>query len=526
MGENMSDDELIDSIYSAYRENESTVEFYKGLSAPNVDVSGKPALVYAASRADADAVEALIAKGADPSETDSNGSGALHNLAYEVSNFQVPSEKIKKTADILIDAGVSPLKKNSDGQTYVILAAQRGVPEIIASLVERKKKTDITDNDGNTPLHVAADYSKNASESFLKYTLPNYQKVMADPKTHESVKESQQEQHDRDKAQMDSYFLIVKLLIEGGADPDRKNNYGKTPKEFAFDTTDVRVAAVLNGTYIDGAQSEEAGAKGMDAVQAVARRDHDALKSALKAGADPNGIYDKKESIDGVSLNGRTPLGIACAILDDESVRILAENGADPNLKDNDSKLPLAYSLSTEGEVHTSNNTFENKVVENIVQVLNGKGLDINATADPKGNTLLLIAISKLDSSRGYNRYTLAGKFAEVLLRSGADPNAKNNDGVAPLMLVSASESSDAGNLQLEILEKGADVSVKDINGRTPLIYAAGNRKHSAGKDMAEILFEFGDPQISAAGNDRKTALDVAVEVNNEGLVTFLLGKS
>ncbi|MDR3205914.1 MAG: ankyrin repeat domain-containing protein, partial [Candidatus Methanoplasma sp.] len=153
------------------------------------------------------------------------------------------------------------------------------------------------------------------------------------------------------------------------------------------------------------------------------------------------------------------------------------------------------------------------------------KGLDLNAAVDIVGNTLLILAAKKIGAARGYNSSTLPGRFLTVLLRSGADPNAADNNRVTPLMAACGTRGRDGEDAQLVLLEKGAGVSATDDKGRTPLMYAAGNGNTISGRNMAEMLFEFGDPLPAAVGNDRKSALDIAVEANNEELVKYLLTK-
>ena len=44
-----------------------------------------------------------------------------------------------------------------------------------------------------------------------------------------------------------------------------------------------------------------------------------------------------------------------------------------------------------------------------------------------------------------------------------------------------------------------------------------------ATRQAAELLFEFGRPDVSAADNEGRTPLDIAMRSNNESLVKFLL---
>ena len=60
--------------------------------------------------------------------------------------------------------------------------------------------------------------------------------------------------------------------------------------------------------------------------------------------------------------------------------------------------------------------------------------------------------------------------YIRVLISEGANVNARDSDGVTPLMQACASESVEIVTL---LIEAGADVNPKDIRGMTPLIWAA-----------------------------------------------------
>ena len=55
------------------------------------------------------------------------------------------------------------------------------------------------------------------------------------------------------------------------------------------------------------------------------------------------------------------------------------------------------------------------------------------------------------------------------------------------------------------------------------LHYAAEGYTHAAARQAAVLLFEFGRPDVSAADNEGRTPLDIAMRSNNESLVKFLL---
>merc|ERR1712048_1243484 len=60
-------------------------------------------------------------------------------------------------------------------------------------------------------------------------------------------------------------------------------------------------------------------------------------------------------------------------------------------------------------------------------------------------------------------------KLMELLLKSGADANAKDGKGVAALHLAAFDGKSDCVKL---LLENGADANLQDQHGQTPLFFA------------------------------------------------------
>ena len=519
----MDDGEILNKIESCYRgyDKESVVsELYKGLSSPNCIYNGHVVLGLAATGLDIESIRMLLATGADPSLVGtSNEDNALHDMAYNVEKEHIwkKSDAVKETVSVLLDAGVSPLRKNGDGRTCVFIAAEKGNFPMISAFTEAKKKIDIPNNNGDTPLHVACEYANSAAESYFKYGKPKYDKILEKEGLSDSERESAQKDHDRYKEDLDKYFLTVKYLIEGGADPDRNNNYDRSAKKVAFDCMDPRMPALLNGTYSeDGSTDQCMDAKGMNLVQATIRKDHDAMIAILNSGADPNELSDEDGYFSGYVLAGKLPLSIACLNGDLNGIRILIEHGADPNIREANDWMPVAYCFLA--------GAFSRdpiKTVSDVLDLMKGKGMDIDAAIDKEGNTIFNRACSDIDS----NSESTGGKFVQILLRSGADHNKADNNGVTPLMHTCAGGSRGAENVQLSLLENGVDVTKKDNKGRTALMYAASNGSYSAGKLMAEMLFEFGDPQIDAVDIDGKNALELAVEAKNDGLVNYLLAR-
>lgn len=518
----------LDEIHQMYRdfEDKNTLDECK---------YDESLLHIAATHADFAAIDILLAAGAKAGVTHRYGNTLLHNLAeLDCRFYKVPAGAVKESAFKLLDAKVSPLRKSDEDETCLHRACWRGNHEFVEALVARGAKLDMTDKNGNTPLHIACEYSGRAADS-VKYALQNLERAQAraaedSHQIYQEQLESAKATYAKEKAQFDGYFLAAKALVEGGVDVDEKNNYGQTALDMlnAGDREgDKRIAAVIGGYYRDegesGGTEGEAALRlksgGMTLHQAIGKGDHEAVRAVIALGADLNELGDA--SVKHMMMENQPPLSLAIAALDVELVKLLLESGADPNFKDGDGKSPLVAFF----HANTSGKAFEEGRPQNVLQLMKEHGLDINGFIDDDLCTPLNMAAKNFDGSPGYNYYSLAGTMLETMLEWGADVNLADAKGVTPLMHISASSSRGAENIQISLLEAGAAIDARDILGNTPLMYAVNNSNKATAKNMADMLFAFGDPLLEAVNNDRRSALEIAATQDNEPLVKYLISK-
>ncbi|PYK07931.1 MAG: hypothetical protein DME65_15305 [Verrucomicrobia bacterium] len=100
--------------------------------------------------------------------------------------------------------------------------------------------------------------------------------------------------------------------------------------------------------------------------------------------------------------------------------------------------------------------------------------------------------------------------MVRLLLKSGASPNAKNDDATA-LML--AAEYGKPEMMKL-LIEAGADLNAKDDDGWTALMYASD-------VDKTRMLIDAG-ADLTVKSKDGKTALALAIENQQEDVAKFL----
>lgn len=497
---------------------------------------GESLLHIAATYADAGAIAILLEAGVSPNITTRYGDTALHVLAEQKMKtfYKVPAGATKEAALKLLEARVSPLRKNDEGQTCLHTAARWGRYELFEALVEKGSKLDMADKNGNLPLHIICEYSGRAASSlhYAEQELTRARETAA-RETHKIYQERveySEQKYAKDKAEFDSYFLSAKILIEAGIDVDEKNNYGQTAQDMLNENDrkgDKRIAALIGGFYSDdgGDENSEAALRlktgGMSLHQAIEKDDHDSVRANIALGADVNELYTTDSEYD--RHYGLTPLGLAICKMDVEVVELLLEAGANPNFKSGDGKTPMSAFFY--GPVGINLKMFEEKRPARIMKAMKEHGLNIDDFIDEDLNTPLNKCCRDLGHSSGYNSYRLPGVILELLLEWGADIHLANAKGVTPLMNISACDEGGAENFQVMLLEAGAVANARDAEGNTPLMYAARHRNKAMAKNMVDMLFSFGDPEPQAVNNDGVSALEIVTQENNEPLVKYLLGK-
>src|SRR5579863_760014 len=180
---------------------------------------------------------------------------------------------------------------------------------------------------------------------------------------------------------------------------------------------------------------------------------------------------------------GNSPLMYAAALGSLDSMRLLLDAGADPNVPNNFDATPLMWCAGDAAKV----------------RLLLSKGAKADARSK-LGRTPLLIA--------AYNDGAI--EAARLLLEKGADVNARDKSGVSVLELAAA-----ANNIELAriLIAKGANVNNADELGFTPLLDAAGNGDHNA--EMVKLLIEHGAQVNTKSGDTIEMVKNGAIKLGH-----------
>ncbi|XP_067906627.1 ankyrin repeat domain-containing protein 26 isoform X6 [Heterodontus francisci] len=185
----------------------------------------------------------------------------------------------------------------------------------------------------------------------------------------------------------------------------------------------------------------------------------------------------KKNYINQLDKENRTPLHLACAGGHADAVAFLVENKSKLNICDNDNRSPLMKAVQCQQE--------------RCAVILLGHDADPNLV-DINGNTALHLAALIPNIS-----------LVMHLMEHAAHVNARNKDGYTPLLLA-VMENHQA--MVEFFLKEGADVNAKDKTGRTALMIAANNGQIS----LVKLLLRY-DADVSLKEDKGWTAEDHAI---------------
>jgi ankyrin repeat protein len=459
----------------------------KGANPNTPGPDGTTALMWAAANDDVELVRALVKAGADVKAKNHFGTSAITEAAILGS---------APIIDVLLKAGADANYKNPEGETPLMAAARSGKVEAARLLIEAGADVNARETfGGQTAIMWASAQSQPEMVKFLaskgadlnaRGVIRQWErKVITEPRPKdmnrggftpllyaaregcvECVKNLLAAGADPDLedperitplvlALMNLHFEAAIALINGGADVDKWDFFGRSPLYMAADVSTLPTKG--NGAM--------AVLPSEDSVTAL-----DVAKLLLQKGANPNLQLKRRPPYrdvpqdrggDTILAQGATPLLRAARAGDAPFVKLLLENKALVDLPSKEGVTPLMAAAGVEfGDRVTRGRNRTNEGVLATMQLLLDAGADINARMVSERRNPVPEGTSQAAS---YN----------IILR--ARPSQIPSANVVPdqTALHGAAQRGYTSFVKF-LAEHGADLTAKDAIGRTPLDLAKG----------------------------------------------------
>lgn len=380
--------------------------------------------------------------------------------------------------DLLVHKGAPVNATDYHALTPLHLACQRGYQGVTLLLLHYKANTDAQDNNGNTPLHLACMYGHEDCVKALVYY-----------DSHTCRLEVQNDKGDTalHMASRWGYEGIIQVLLENGASTSITNKNKDSPVQCALNSKILMLLqSSQNGRHRSSSGVDSPSCSPL-ASDCSSRRSSVSSTSSLGSEVKPETERVRHREVE--------KLLRAVADGDIEMVRYLLEwmDEADEDEADLRSETLLCHPLC---QCPTCAPTQKLSVV-------------------PAGS--LGVNSSNVDGFTPLHVAALHGCAALVslLIRHGANVNARTNQSATPLHL--ASQNSHIQVVRF-LLECNAKLNKKDHYGNTPLIQAClrGNL------ETATTLLE-SNALVNVTNNQGNTALHEAVRGGHQALVELLL---
>ncbi|XP_054476573.1 ankyrin repeat domain-containing protein 27 [Anoplopoma fimbria] len=378
--------------------------------------------------------------------------------------------------DLLVCKGAPVNATDYHALTPLHLACQRGYQGVTLLLLHYKANADTQDNNGNTPLHLACMYGhEDCVKALVYYDVQTCRLDLQNDKGDAALH----------MAARWGYEGIIQVLLENGASTDVLNKGKDSPLQCALNSKIlVLLQSTQNGRQRSGVNSPSRSPLASDCSS---RRSSVSSTSSLGSEVKPEAERVRHREVE--------KLLRAVADGDVEMVRYLLEWMDEDEEEEGElvSEAPLCHPLC---QCPTCAPTQK-------LSVLQAGALGVNS-CNAGGFTPLHVA-----ALHGHSA------LAALLIRHGANVNARTNQSATPLHL--ASQNSHVQVVRF-LLECNAKLNKKDHYGNTPLIQAClcGNLDTTSTLLQSAALVNV----VNLQGN---TALHEAVRGGHQALVELLL---
>jgi ankyrin repeat protein len=310
----------------------------RGANANTQDNDGATPLLVAVRGRWVNISSLLLEHGAEPNMKNRDGESSLHQLLTYMWSPYNNSDSCG-IARLLLGHGANVNDKDKDYTTPLHLAMKKGSYDVAQILLERGAEPNVANKDGNTPLHLIL-------KAMLDYDefLPDDDEVLTASLVRLLLEHGANvNAMDKDRttplllAIQREMYEITRSLLVCSAEPNVKNNDGKTPLHL----------------LLDGDFSND------DGIPDLARL-----------------LLDRGADVNAQDQNHATPLLPAVELHMDDIALILLEHGADPNVKNTRGKTPLHLLLERNFHDYDS---IDDILLVAVARLLLERGADVNA---------------------------------------------------------------------------------------------------------------------------------------------------
>ena len=319
-----------------------------GANANATNDHGVTPLSLACTNASATMVKKLLDAGADPNLADQTGETPLMTCS-RTGSAEAVNALLAHGADV-------SAKETTRGQTALMWAAAGGHSAVVAALIAHHADVHARSKGGFTPLLFAA---QNGDVDTAKLLLAAGVDVNEPTPEYGSP---------LDLAAASEHEALSLFLLERGADPNVADAYGITPLHYSVQNG-IRA---LTGYSYDGNRPAPPNIPEL-------------LKALLAHGANPNAriaktIFVLPTRTTTASMVGATPFFLAAVAGDADSMRVLADHGANPMITNTGNVTPLIVAAAG-GAWEDERNEEQEKNALEAVKLAVQLGNDVNAAS-------------------------------------------------------------------------------------------------------------------------------------------------
>jgi ankyrin repeat protein len=469
----------------------------KGVNVNAAAADGSTAIMYAAANGDLELVRALVKAGADVKAKNQFGTSAITEAAIIGS---------APVIDALLKAGADPNFKTPNGETPLMAAARSGKVDAAKALLDAGADINAKESWGEqSALMWAAAQSQADMVKFLASKGANLndhgkvnqweRKIIQEPRPKDMNKggftplhyaaregcaacvqylmaagaDTESEDPDRETplllALENMHFDTAAVLVQGGADLDKWDLFGRSPVYMAADVSTLPMKG--NGAMAVLPSQDKLGAV-------------DVARMMLEKGANPNIQLKRRPPYrdvpqdrggDQMLAQGATPLLRAARAGDAKMVALLLENKALVDLPSKEGITPLMAAAGVDyGQRVTRGRIRTDEGVLATMDLLVKAGADVNAH-------------DVMDRRMG-GAYRPGESAASAAAQRGRRDSQMPSVNAVPNQTALHGAAEHGFDKFIEFLvAHGADLTAKDANGRTPLDTARGAGGLKGGAD-------------------------------------------